>query len=314
MSINWYPGHMHKATKEIRKILPSMDVIIEILDARIPFSSENPVIAALNSDKPRIKLLNKADLADPVVTGLWLNHFHQQKNIKAMAISCTEDSEKLHAIIDLCKKRVPGKGEGINRINALVAGIPNVGKSTLINMLAGRVVARSGNEPAVTRAQQKINLNNGIMLFDTPGILWPKIENENSGYRLAVTGAIRNTAISLDDIGFFAANFLIKNYPDHLAKRYQLEQVPETELALLEILGRQRGCLGGGGLVDLTKIAEIFLTEIRACKLGRLSFETPDLIEKELQETRLKAERKAAEKRVQKEKRKSAFKKKSVQK
>ncbi len=308
MSINWYPGHMFKATKDIKEILPNMDLIIEVLDARLPYSSENPVLAALKTEKPRIKLLNKADMADPAITELWLNQFQQQQNNKAMAISCTEQADKVRSIEDLCKKLVPKKEGRSTSINALIVGIPNVGKSTIINTLAGKMVAKSGNEPAVTKGQQKINLRNGIMLFDTPGVLWPKVENENTAYRLATTGAIKNTAMSYDDVAFFAADFLIKTYPDLLKQRYQLEHVPDTELEFLEVIGRKRGCLAGGGLVDLTKISEIFLSEIRDVKIGRISFETPEVAEREKAEVQAILEKKAEEKADKKAKRKQAFK------
>lgn len=304
MSINWYPGHMFKATKEIKKILPSMDVIIEVLDARIPYSSENPVIANLKSDKPRIKLLNKSDLADPAITALWLEHFQTEKNTKAMALSCTEQPDKVRGLIDLCKKLSPEKvnKEGLANkdINALIIGIPNVGKSSIINTLAGKVITKTGNEPAVTQGQQKINLRNGIMLFDTPGILWPKVHNENSSYRLATTGAIKSTAMEFDDVAFFAAEYLLKHYPSLLIERYQLAELPKSELNFFEIIGRNRGCLAGGGLVDLVKISEIFLRELRSFKIGRISFETPVIAEQEKQAVQQILEEKALKKDVKK--------------
>lgn len=306
MSIQWYPGHMHKATREIREMLPKVDLIIEVVDARLPYSSANPVIARLRGNKPCIKLLNKSDLADPTVTEQWLEYLNSQPGTRAMAINMSE-GDRIQRINDLCFKLVPKQAESIGYLNAMIMGIPNVGKSTLINALAGRVVAKTGNEPAVTKSQQRINLNNGIMLFDTPGILWPKVENPNSGYRLALTGAIKDTAIDYDDIGFYAADFLLKHYPELLKQRYQLDSLPATELEFLEIIGRKRGCLGGGGRVDLNKICKLLLTELRDGTLGPISLETPAMAAQETIETATQMQRQAEEKAARKAERKQRF-------
>jgi len=301
MSIQWYPGHMHKAQKEIKEALPQIDLVIEVLDARIPFSSENPLINTLRGDKPCIKILSKSDLADPAVTQRWQDYLEREKGVKTLALS-TQQPGKMRQVTELCRKMLPAKDKSVKAIRTMIMGIPNVGKSTLINNLAGRVIAKTGNEPAVTKAQQKINLGNGIVLSDTPGILWPKVESEQSGYRLATSGAIKDTAMDYDDVAFFAADYLLKAYPELLKSRYQLEALPPTELELLEAIGRKRGCLGAGGRVDLTKTGEIFIADIRSGKLGRISLETPEMVEKEkaelaiaLEKKRLaKAQRKAA--------------------
>jgi len=280
MSINWFPGHMHKAILEIKKTLPTIDVIIEVLDARIPYSSENPVIGKLRSEKPCIKLLSKSDLADPEVTQAWIEYFEREQGVKALAVT-TQQPERIRAVADLCKKLAPPSNNNVGAINALIMGIPNVGKSTIINTLAGKVIAKTGNEPAITKGQQVINLHNGIMLVDTPGILWPKIENENSGFRLAVSGAIKNTAMSYDDVAFFAVDFFLKAYPELLKQRFKLTELPATELEFLEIVGRQRGCLSEGNVVNIHKISRILLTEFRDGILGRISLETPTVAERE---------------------------------
>ena len=303
MSINWFPGHMHKATKEIKEILPKVDLIIEVLDARIPYSSENPVIATLRGDKPCIKLLSKSDLADPELTRQWLEYFEKEQGVKAMAVT-TEQPERIRALTDLCKKLVPKKVDAIGGIHALIMGIPNVGKSTIINTLAGRMIAKTGNEPAITKGQQRINLRNGIVLLDTPGILWAKVENEKSGYRLATTGAIKDTAMSYDDVGFFAADYLIKTYPELLKKRYQLEKLPQTELEFFETIGQQRGCLGAGGRVDFDKVCRLFLGEFRDATLGRITLETPKMAEKEKVAVQVKMETLEAQKTEKKSQRK----------
>lgn len=280
-NINWYPGHMHKASKEMRKIIPTVDLIIEILDARIPFSSENPMLADIRGDKPCIKVLSKSDLADPDMTQQWQDYLEQQKDVKTIALT-TQEPEKMHGLLNLCHKMLPEKSQADRNIHAMIMGIPNVGKSTLINNLAGRMIAKTGNEPAVTKNQQRIKLDQGITLLDTPGILWPKLENKHGGYRLAITGAIKETAISNDDIGMYAVGYFRQCYPELLKARYQLDELPEDEVVLLEMIGAKRGCLRGGGLVDLERAAKIVLTEFRDITIGRITLETPQMMEAEL--------------------------------
>lgn len=291
MAIHWYPGHMHKASKEMIEVLPRVNLVIEILDARIPYSSSNPVIDALSADKPKIKIFTKTDLADAATTRLWQDEFEQQQQTKTLAVDLkTEDRSE--QIVKLCQKLAPRK-EGANSL-VMVAGIPNVGKSTLINHLAGKHMTRTGDEPAVTKGQQRINLRNGIMLLDTPGILWPKVENEPSSYRLATTGAIKNTAASYEEIAFFAADYLLKYYPQMLSRRLQFDRLPATEIEFLEALGAQRGCLRGGGRVDLERVSTVFVNELRAGMLGAVSFETPAMIAKEQAELVILQAEKAA--------------------
>lgn len=303
MSINWYPGHMHKATREIREILPTIDVIIEIVDARIPYSSENPVIQKFRNGKPCIKLLNKSDLADPATTRQWVEHLEQQHGVKAMAIS-KQETDRIRSILDLSRKLAAHKPDDPNPVRVMITGIPNVGKSTLINILAGRVIAKTGNEPAITKGQQMINLDNGIMLIDTPGILWPKVENEKSGYRLAATGAIKETALSYEEVALFTAEYLLQAYPGLLQSRYKLDAVPATDNAFLETIGRQRGCLMAGNRVNLDKISRIFINELRDFTLGPITLETPAMAETEKAATIILMEQLAAEKKAKKEERK----------
>lgn len=280
MAINWFPGHMHKAQKEIKEILPQIDVVIEVCDARLPFSSENPMITEIRGDKPLIKVLNKSDLADPALTKLWLEYLASQHNVQAIALSTdnTAQAKSIHALI---RKLAPHKEATGKQINAMIMGIPNVGKSTLINTLVGKVKAKVGNEPAVTKGQQRIRLEEGLYLFDTPGMLWPKIDNENSGYRLAVSGAVKDTAFEHEDIACFAAQYLLKTYPERLTKRYKIEDLPDHEVEFLEALGKKRGCVRSGGHVDFHKAAAILINEIRDKTLGAITFETPEMVEKE---------------------------------
>ncbi|MBL4743922.1 MAG: ribosome biogenesis GTPase YlqF [Cycloclasticus sp.] len=281
MSINWYPGHMHKAQKEIKKRLPDVDMFIEVLDARIPYSSQNPMLADIRHNKPCIKILNKADLADSKKTAQWQAYLEQKNNTKTLALNL-HDTDKSQQIFSLCQKFIPNKGTKISPITCLITGIPNVGKSTLINILASRTIAKTGNEPAVTQTQQRIDLGNNIILFDTPGLLWPKVENEDSGYRLAVTGAIKDTAFDYIDIAYYAADFMLINYLDTLVERYDLEETPRDATALLEAIGRKRGALVSGGRINLNRTSAIFIQDIRSGTLGEITFETPLVIEAEV--------------------------------
>jgi len=284
MSINWYPGHMHKAQKEIKNRLPEVDMFIEVLDARIPYSSENPMLASIRGDKPCIKILNKTDLAEPDKTKTWQNYLELNKNTKTLALNLNQPN-KSEQIFALCQKLVPNKGTKISPITCLITGIPNVGKSTLINTLAGRTIAKTGNEPAVTQTQQRIDLGNNIILFDTPGLLWPKVENEDSGYRLAITGAIKDTAIEYDDIAYYAAEHFLKEHLTALMERYSLEEAPRDETALLEAIGKKRGALVSGGKIDLNKTSAIFIHDYRSGTLGSITLETPEKVEIEVAKT-----------------------------
>ena len=301
MLIQWYPGHMHKASKEIKQTLHQVDIVIEILDARIPFSSQNPMLSTLRGDKPCIKILSKSDLADPEITRQWQSYLEQEQGVKTLAVTI-EHPEKMRQLPDLCHKILPDKATSSRLINTLIMGIPNVGKSTLINVLAGRMIAKTGNEPAITKMQQRIAIGNGIVLLDTPGVLWPNVENKNSGYRLATTGAIKDTAIDHEQIASFAAEYLLNNYPDCLKARFQLELLPKTEHELLEAIGKSRGCLRSGGRVEMDKVSKILLAEFRAGIIGRISLETPAMMEQELVELAVIREEKEAKKKARKQK------------
>lgn len=303
MALHWFPGHMHKALKEIKESLRQVDILIEVLDARIPYSSENPEIARIRGDKPCLKILNKYDLADPEVTAQWQAHLESERGVTTITTSSDKPGETKQ-IMQLIRTVCAQKDASVKDIHAMITGIPNVGKSTLINILAERTIAKTGNEPAVTKAQQRINLGSGIVLLDTPGVLWPKPENPNSIYRLAASGAVKNTAMEYDDVGFYAADYLIKAYPQLMKERFKLEELPDTELEFLEAAAKKRGAIMSGGRVNLHKICEVLLNELQSGKLGRISLETPKMLVQE----KVEMEQAAAKKAADKAKRKQRFK------
>lgn len=286
MPINWFPGHMNKTRQQLGALMPQCDVVVELLDARLPLSSSNPLLDELRrgvagkgeegrpGDLPCVTVLNKVDLADPGVTKAWREWLEKRRGVKTVAISVNQPGEA-DRVVRLVKKLAPRRVEKGQKVRVVVVGIPNVGKSTLINALRGKKVASVGDEPAVTKGKQEIDLKNGVVLIDTPGILWPKFEDEAVGYRLAVSGAIKDTAIDYDEIAVYAARYLSEAYPNDLRARYKLGELPEDPVALLELIGKKRGCLIGGGEVDLNRAGELLLREMRAGKLGRVSLERP---------------------------------------
>lgn len=280
MAINWYPGHMHKANKEMTEILPEVDLVIELLDCRLPYSSQNPAIARLGQNKPCIKILSKSDLADPAVTAQWQDYFERTDAVKTL-LTTLDPAAKAHNLLQLLHKLVPQKSKSRAHILAMITGTPNVGKSTLINAVAGRKVAKTGNEPAITKGLQKIRINEDLIFLDTPGILWPKIHNENSGYRLAISGAIKDTATDLEDLAFYLSGYLLQRYPQLLVDRYNLDTTPTSDVNFLEQMGSRRGCLRNGGHVDLEKASTILVKEFRAGMLGPITLETPAMIQAE---------------------------------
>jgi len=280
MNLNWFPGHMFKSHQLLIEMMPKVDVMIEVLDARLPHSSANPMFSELRAHRPCIKLLNKNDLADPVATKAWVTFFEQENGVRALPIEATQKRD-VDRILKLCRLLVPNRGKMGQAIRALVVGIPNVGKSTLINTMAGKKIARTGDRPAVTTCPQQIELRNGIRLFDSPGLLWPNLEYQLGAYRLATSGAIGEAAIDPVDIGRFAAEFMVANYPERLTERYKVTEFTDNPDQLLEEIGKKRGCLVSGGTVDMTRAAELFLREMRSGMLGQISLETPESLEQE---------------------------------
>ena len=271
--INWFPGHMAKARRQISEIMPKIDVVIEVLDARLPKSSMNPVLSEIRGDKPVVRLLSKADLADPDITDAWRQFYGEEQSMTVMPLVMT-DKRQLAKVPDLCRKLAPFRG-GIGKpVRAVVVGIPNVGKSTLINGLVGRRIAKVGDEPAVTRRQQRIQIADDFTLMDTPGIMWPSPDSEVGGYRLAASGAIRDTAVEYEDIALFAVDYLMQRYPERLQERYKLTDIPEGAMDCMAEIARKRACVRGRE-VDWHRVSEIILKELRGGILGRISLEEP---------------------------------------
>lgn len=282
--VQWFPGHMAKTRRMIQDQLKLVDVVIELVDARLPISSRNPLIDELISDrKPRIVILNKEDLADPQRTSYWINHFNTQEACRAIPFNATVGKKVLisklkEALKELtAEKRAKREQRGIKRqaIRCMVVGIPNVGKSTFINILVGKKSAKTGDKPGVTRGTQWIRVEDDIELLDTPGILWPKFDNEEIGFRLAVSGAVNDDVFNLEDMAYRFVAFLVERYPALLQERYKLsdEQITLDTVAIMEQIGINRGFLIKGGVVDHTKTARIMITEYRNGKIGRITLE-----------------------------------------
>jgi len=288
MTIQWFPGHMAKARRQVTEKLKLIDIVYELVDARIPQSSRNPMIDEIIVNKPRIVLLNKVDKADPRVTQQWLDYYKEQ-GIYALAIDA-QAGKGMKQIVSSSKELLQEKfdrmrAKGVKKpraIRAMIVGIPNVGKSTLINRLASKKIAKTGDRPGVTQAQQWIKVGNELELLDTPGILWPKFEDEKVGYKLATTGAIKDTILNMQDVAVYALRFLSSHYPEQLKQRYDLNEIPEDIVELFDAIGSRRGCLMGGGMVDYDKTAELVLREIRTDKIGTFTFDDPSEAEQRL--------------------------------
>lgn len=287
MTIQWFPGHMTRARRQIEDKLKLIDVAIELLDARIPMSSRNPMVDDILKGKPRLVLLNKSDLADPAITADWVKYFTDQ-GLKALPIDANTGTG-VKEILPRCKELMSAKIEtqirkGINprAIRGLIVGIPNVGKSTLINQLAGRKIANTGDKPGVTKGQQWIKFGTDMDLLDTPGILWPKFDDQNVGMKLAATGAIKEEILHLDDIAFHTIRYMAEYYGERLQERYGIKELPTDSenpnevIEVMEAIGRKRGAIVSGGRVDLEKTSLLFLRELRSGKLGRVSLEVPE--------------------------------------
>ena len=279
--IQWYPGHMKKARELAEENLKLVDVVVELLDARIPAASANPMLREIIGDKPRVVALNKKDLADEKMTKRWLEHFRDEK-LPAVALDSVtgKGMRELLSLIEKAAKyrteKLVSKGVAARKARVMVLGIPNVGKSSLINRLAGAAKAKTADKPGVTRAKQWIRIGADVDLLDTPGILWPKFEDPEVGLRLAFTGAVNDEIYDMENVAHLLLAALRRDHPERLQERFKFkEELPETTEALMDAIGRKRGCLLKGGRIDLEKVQHILLSEFRMGKFGKISLDEP---------------------------------------
>jgi ribosome biogenesis GTPase A len=276
MSVNWFPGHMDTARKEAAKTMARIDVVIEILDARLPGASSNPLIERLrlHRQRPCLKVLNKSDLADPNVTAAWVRHFAKDKTVKAVALSCKKAAE-VARIPALAVSLAPHRDGGVKSLRMMVMGVPNVGKSTFINALLKRKAAKTGDEPAITRQQSRFDLGDDMVLIDTPGLMW-SIKHPDDGLALAASHAIGENAFISEEVATFLAEILLERYPGSIEERYQFRTNTLDGPGLIEAIARKRGYLLKGGRVDYEKAGNALVYDYRSGALGRVSLETPE--------------------------------------
>ncbi|MEY8875310.1 MAG: ribosome biogenesis GTPase YlqF [Leptothrix sp. (in: b-proteobacteria)] len=279
MPIQWFPGHMNSTKKAIAERLPDIDVVIELLDARLPGSSANPLLAELTAGKPALKVLNKQDLADAERTAAWLAHYQAQPGTNAIGLDASVTAPA-RQLIAASRALVPHRGGMVKPVRVLICGIPNVGKSTLINTMLGSRSAKTGDEPGITKMEQKLALASDFLLFDTPGMLWPRITVEQSGYHLAASGGIGRNAFDEEEVALVLLAQVRERYADRLAARYKLAGFSAasdiSDEALLADVGRKRGGLMPGGRVNLQKAAEVVIHDFRSGAWGRITLETPE--------------------------------------
>ncbi|WP_240467038.1 ribosome biogenesis GTPase YlqF [Comamonas sp. lk] len=279
MAIQWFPGHMHLTRQAIMERVKEIDVVIEVLDARLPGSSANPLLLEMTGHKPRLKILNKQDLADAAQTKAWLDWYNAQSETRAIALDASEPAPTKR-LIEQCKLLAPSRGGMAKPMRVLICGVPNVGKSTLINSMSGKTQAKTGNEAGITKIEQRIVLADDFYLWDTPGMLWPRIIVEKSGFNLAASGAVGRNAYDEELVALELLIYLQKNYAALLDARYRLG-LDAAEIGalhddeLLTLIGKKRGAVMSGGRVNLQKAAELVLTDFRDAILGRITLETP---------------------------------------
>ena len=280
MHIQWYPGHMTKTRRQIEADIKQVDAICEIVDARIPMASRNPDIDTICGDKPRIMILNRMDLADPAATKRWAEYF-KNKGMAVVATDCKSRkgiADFQPAVRSVLKEKIArNAAKGMNRpVRVMVVGIPNVGKSTLINQISGRKGAKAENRPGVTRGKQWVTVDNGLLLLDTPGILWPKFEDPNVGMLLAYTGAVKDGILDVEELACWLIKLLWERYPQALRDRYGIDMpVDATGYELLMAAGKKRGYLVSGGEINTERMAQVLIDEYRSGKLGRFTLEEP---------------------------------------
>ena len=277
MSIQWFPGHMVAAQKKAAETMEFTDVVIEVLDARAPAASQNPMIKELGAARQRVnlKILNKADLADPKVTDQWIQYFNSLPKTKAIAISCKKVNEP-KKILTFCKSLAPHRGTPLKPLRMMIMGVPNVGKSTLMNAILNKRIAKVGDEPAITKQQQRHQINDHMILVDTPGMMWPKISDAHDGYLLAANNAIGKNAYQEDDVAIELGEILLKKYPELLKGRFAIDDLGVDSIKLLEFIATKKNFLLRNHVIDIEKAAIVLLNDYRQGYLGRISLESPE--------------------------------------
>jgi len=277
IQIQWFPGHMNKARKALQELISEIDVVIEVLDARAPFSSCNPLLQHIIKNKKIIKLLNKSDLADPERNKEWVEYFRKNNPNQVAILGCKDNGAQKAKIIKQCHELAPNRNSYEKPLRVMITGIPNVGKSTLINQLIGKKSAKTGDVPAVTKANQCLIVNDSFLIYDTPGMMWQRIAYPQIGYNLAVCNSIGRNAIDEESISLYLIDYLQQYYPMFLHNRFKLKpqdlQLKSDELFLA--IAKKRGCILQGGIIDKQKAAEIIIQEFRDGKIGAISLETP---------------------------------------
>ena len=304
--IQWFPGHMNKAKRAIQELLSEIDIVIELLDARAPFSSCNPLLQYMIKGKNKIRILNKSDIADSKITASWLEFFSEQENTIAL-LGDMNDAKQAKRIINLCRDISPNRNSFEKPLRIMITGIPNVGKSTLINQLVGKKIAKTGDIPAVTKANQRIIYDDNTIIYDTPGMMWQKIKYPQIGYHLAICNSIGRNALDEELLTLYLVEYLSRLYPHELVNRYNLKHIDLnlTPDNLINLIASKRGAIMPGGIVDRQKISEIIITDFRNGRIGLISLETPNMWKKWIKEFRAE-EKRIAEEEAQKEAQKEA--------
>lgn len=279
--IQWFPGHMQKARRQIEEKLQIIDIVYELLDARIPESSKNPLLGDIIRNKPKLVILNKSDLADDSKTKQWIEAY-KTAGIECIAINSLSGNilnkvyKKTQEILQPLVEKEKQRGMKPRAFRAMVIGIPNVGKSQFINNLAGKNKVKTGNMPGVTKTQSYIKTNSNLLLLDNPGVLWPKFENKTVGFNLALLGSIKDEILPLDEVALYGIEYLLNHYSNSIKERYKIVDESLTPLEILDLIGKKRGCLLSGGVIDYDRTINLFLYDVRNLKLGKLTLETPE--------------------------------------
>lgn len=273
--INWFPGHMAQAKRNLSKALASVDVVVEVLDARMPAASMNPLFDELRQERqrPALKILNKADIADQTVTARWVEYFIDVNSLASALPIVGKSKQDVRKIIEACQKLAPHRVDAIKPLRLMVSGVPNVGKSTILNGLLGQAKAKAADEPAITKMINRYEVSDELIIYDSPGVMWPKVDTEETGLLLAVNNAIGVNAYNVEDAAIFLIEKMLERYPQAIADRYKVKVNNIDAIAFIELVGDKRGMRSRGGLVDFERAAQLVVTDYRHGRFGRVSLQ-----------------------------------------